>query len=129
MSEKIKLKMCNPSKVKCPHVALFEQLERPLDTKQEDEEPPIKCTKRFEQAQDNVKSIVGTEWLKQFVESTSECTQETDTNKQEQLEDDSFETFMAHAFLQNSDSDKCGSLKKNFQTQFALNDDQCPKRE
>ena len=69
MSEKIKLKMCNPSKVKCPCVALFEQLEMPLNAKQEDEEPPFKHTKRFKQAQDNVKLIVGTKWLEHFAES------------------------------------------------------------
>ena len=55
---------------------------------------------------------MGTRWLEQFVESTAECTQATDTNKQKKLKDDSFETFMACAFLQNSDSDKCG--RKNF---------------
>ena len=66
--------------------------------------------------------------MKQFAESTSECTQETDPNKHEQLKDDSFETFMACAFLQNGDSDKCGSLKKNFQTHCASNGDQCPKK-
>ena len=91
--------MCNPSKVNCLHLTLFKQLERPLDAKQEDGEPPIKCTKRFKQAQDNVKSIVGTERLEQFVESTSEHAQETDTDKQKQLKDDSFETFMACKFL------------------------------
>ena len=127
MLKKIKLKMHDPSKVKCLCITLFEQVERPLDTKQEDEEPPIEHTKRFKQAQDNIKSIVGTEWLEQFAESTSECTWETDTNKQKQLKDDSFETFMAHAFLSNGDSNECGSLKKNFQTQCVLNlnNDQC----
>ena len=35
---------------------------------------------------------------------------------------------MSQAFLQNSDSDKCGSLKKNFQTQHVLNGDQYPKK-
>ena len=68
------------------------------------------------QAQDNVKSIVATEWLEQFAESTSEHKQETDTNKKKQLMDDSFETFMTHTFLQNSDRNKCGSLKKNSDT-------------
>ena len=52
-----------------------------------------------------------TEWLEKFVESTMECTRETDTDKQRQLEDNGFETFMVCAFLQNNDSDKCGSLK------------------
>ena len=66
--------MHDPSKVKHTHITSFKQPERLLDTKQEDEEPPIKSTKRFKQAQDDVKSIVGTEWLEQFVESTTECT-------------------------------------------------------
>ena len=128
MLEKIKLKICDPSKMKCPCVALFKQLERPLDTNQEDEEPLIKHTKRFKQIQDNVKSIVETEWLEQFVESTAEHMWEMDKSKQKKLEDDSFEMFMACAFLWNGDSDKCGSLKKKFQTQCALNNDQCPKK-
>ena len=54
----MKPKMHDPSKVKCPHVTLFEQLERLLSTKQEEEEPSIEHTKRFKQGQDNVKSIV-----------------------------------------------------------------------
>ena len=45
MPEKIKLKMWDPSKVKCPCVASFEQLERPPNAKQEDEEALVKCTK------------------------------------------------------------------------------------
>ena len=46
----MKLKMCDPSKVKCPHVTLFEQPKRLLSTKQEEEEPSIEHTKRFKQA-------------------------------------------------------------------------------
>ena len=99
MSNEIKLKMCNPSKVKCPFVTLFGKLERPLSAKQDYEAALIKHAKRFKQAQDNVKLIMGTEWFEVFVESTSEHTQETDTDKQKEHNDDSFETFMAHAFL------------------------------
>ena len=47
MLEKIKLKMCNPSKVNCLHLTLFKQLERPLDAKQEDEELLIEHAKRL----------------------------------------------------------------------------------
>ena len=62
MMKAIKLKMDNPSKVKCPFVTIFEQLERPLlNTKQEEEEALIEHAKRFKQAQDNVKSTMGTE--------------------------------------------------------------------
>ena len=35
---------------------------------------------------------------------------------------------MACAFLQNCDSNECGSLKKNFQVKHALNDNQHPKK-
>ena len=38
----MKLKMHDPSKVKCPCVTLFKQLERLLSTKQEEE--PLICT-------------------------------------------------------------------------------------
>ena len=85
----MKLKMCNPSKVKCPCMTLFEQLERSLNTKQQEEEAPIECTKRFEQAQDNMKSIVRTEWLHQFVESTEQCINKTNGDVQDKLKENS----------------------------------------
>ena len=89
-----KLKMCDPSKVKCPHVTLFEQLERLLSTKQEEEEPLIKHTKRFKQAQDNIKSIMGTEWLCKFVENTEQCINETETD----IKKNSKKTAMSHSW-------------------------------
>ena len=58
MMKAIKPKMHDPSKVKCPFVTIFEQLERLLNMKQEEEEVLIEHTKRFKQAQDNAKSIV-----------------------------------------------------------------------
>ena len=61
MMKAMKLKMCDPSKVKCPFVTIFEQLDRLFNAKQEDEEASMEHTKRFEQAQDDVKSIMGTE--------------------------------------------------------------------
>ena len=38
MMKAMKLKMCDPSKVKCPFVTIFEQLERLFGTEQEDKE-------------------------------------------------------------------------------------------
>ena len=51
-----------------------------MNTKQEEEEALIECTKRFEQAQDDIKSIVGTEWSEKVAESTEECKSENDSN-------------------------------------------------
>ena len=123
-----KLKMCNPSEVKHPFVTLFKQLERLLSTKQEEDEPLMEHTKRFEQAQDNVKSIVGTEWLFKFVKNAKECINEAQDDVKNKLKESSNESFMACTFLRNCDSLKCRSLKKNFQTQCALNNDQCTKK-
>ena len=85
-------------------------------------------TKRFEQAQDNVKSIMGKDWLHNFVENTEECINASDTNEQTALKEESNERFVACAFLRNGDNNESGSLKKSFQTQHALNDNQCPKK-
>ena len=51
-----------------------------------------------------------------------------DSGAKDTLKKESDETFMACAFLRNCDNHKCGSLKKNFQTQCALNNNQCPKK-
>ena len=45
--EMIKLKMHDPSKVKCPCATPFEQLDGLINTKQEEDEAPIKHMKRF----------------------------------------------------------------------------------
>ena len=84
--------------------------------------------KRFEQVQDDVKSIMGKDWLHNFVENTEEHTNASDTNKQNALKEESNEQSVACAFLRNCDDDKHGSLKKSFQTQCALNNNQCPKK-
>ena len=44
------------------------------------------------------------------------------------MKDDGFETFIVHSFLCNGDSNEHRILKKNFQTQHALNNDQHPKK-
>ena len=97
--EAIKLKMCDPSKVKCPFVTLCEQVERPLTTKQEDDEGTVECTKRFKQQQDNVDSIMGKEWTETFTESTSECTNENDATKKKDLKDKDGNSFQHFIFL------------------------------
>ena len=128
MMKAIKLKMCDPSKVKCPCVTLFKQLERLLSTEQEEEEPSIKCMKRFEQAQDNIKSIMGTEWLHKFIKNVEECINEVQDDAKKKLKESSNKSFMTCAFLRNCDNLKHGRLKKNFQTQCALNNEQHLKK-
>ena len=78
MKQMIKLKMHDPSKVKHPHATLFEQLEHLLGAKQEDEEVLLEHTKCFKQAQDNVKSPLEMIQLHKFMDTTVECSGESD---------------------------------------------------
>ena len=125
--EMIKLKMCDPSKAKYPFVTLFKQIEQLVTTKQDDDEGTIECTQRFKQQQDNVDSTMGKNWLDTFIESTKEHIDAADSTEEQKLKDAGCESFMACVCLRNSNSNKHGSLKKNFQTQCALNNDQYPK--
>ena len=77
----------------------FEQLERLLNTKQEEEEALMECARRFEQAQDNVKSIVGTEWLHKFVKIAEQCVNKGNSGVQKTLKENSHKSFVACAFL------------------------------
>ena len=72
----------DPFKIMMPmkQKMLFEQLERLLSTKQQEEEPLIEHAKRLEQAQNDVKSIVGTAWLHKFVKNAEECINEAQDN-------------------------------------------------
>ena len=85
----------------------------------------MKC---FKQARDNFKELVGESFLHDFVATTAEYKNETDTGKQTEFEKNSTETWMSYLVLKNSDSNKYGSLKRNFRTQYALNNDQYPRK-
>ena len=102
--------MCDPSTVKCPCVTSFEQLERLLNAKQEEDKPLTEHTQKFKQEQDNVKSIMGTKWLDKFAENTEECTSNTKDDIKETLKKTSCESFVAHTFLRNCDNPKCGGF-------------------
>ena len=90
----------------------FEQLERLLSMKKGEDEPPIECTKKFKQAKDDVESIMGTEWLDKITENMEEHINKIDNDAMQELKKHSNKLFVAHMFLQNSDSLMCKSLKK-----------------
>ena len=85
--EAMKLKMCDPSKVKCPFVTLCEQMERSMTTKQDNDKGTVDCTKRFKQQQDNAESIMGKKWLDTFIESTSDCANKMSATKKQDSKD------------------------------------------
>ena len=62
--EEIKMRMYDLSSMRYPFVSLMDQLSHCMGTRQEDEETLANYTKHFKQARDNLKSTVGTEFLK-----------------------------------------------------------------
>ena len=70
--DEIKKKMYDTGRDKYPFVLLTDQLERILNTRQDDGESLADYTKRFKQSRDNVKGSLGAGFLKNFVKTTKE---------------------------------------------------------
>ena len=71
--EATKEKMHDPARVKCKCVLLTEMFARTtVETRQENDENSIDCTKRFKQTRDILKQTVGEETLELFAEQTQE---------------------------------------------------------
>ena len=111
-------------------MGLTEQIERILNTKQDDGENLVDYTKRFKQVRDNAKGSLGEKFLESFIKNTKEYKdKETlgDNKECEQMVKTSTGAWMAFLLLRNTDSQKYGSLKRGFQTQHSLGNNQYPK--
>ena len=128
--DEIKKKMYDTGRDKYLFVLLTDQLERILNTRQDDGESLADYTKRFKQSRDNVKGSLGAGFLKNFVKTTKEYRELEEEGKsleQSKMIGEGTGNWMAYLLLRNSDTRKYGSLKKGFQTQYSLNNDQYPK--
>ena len=70
--DEIKKKMYKPGRSKYAFVGLTEQIDRILNTKQDDGENLVDYTKRFKQVRDNVKGSLGERFLESFIKNTKE---------------------------------------------------------
>ena len=95
--------------------------------KQEHGESLVDYTKRYKQSVDNLKAIFGKEFLNNYIEKTDEYKKTADPDEQASLKKEAFPKWTAYIYLNNSDNNKYGSLKKNLQSQYALQNNQYPK--
>ena len=122
--------MYEPGRSKYAFVGLTEQIERILNTKQDDGENLVDYTKRFKQVRDNAKGSLGEKFLESFIKNTKEYKDKEslgDNKECEQMVKTSTGAWMAFLLLRNAGSRKYGSLKRGFQTQHSLGNDQYPK--
>ena len=122
--------MYEPGRSKYAFVGLTEQIDRILNTKQDDGENLVDYTKRFKQVRDNAKGSLGEKFLESFIKNTKEYKdKETlgDSKECKQMVKTSTGAWMAFLLLRNADSWKYRSLKRGFQTQHSLGNNQYPK--
>ena len=128
--DEIKKKMYGAGRSKYAFVGLTEQIDRILNTKQDDGENLVDYTKRFKQVRDNAKGSLGKKFLESFIKNTKEYkdNEELGNSKEcKQMIKTSIRAWMAFLLLRNADNRKYGSLKRGFQTQHSLGNDQYPK--
>ena len=121
----VKTRMHGQVRAECEFTQPTDTLIQFLTLKQDHSESLSDCGKRFSQSRDNLKGILGDEFMNSCVETTDRH-KKGDSDKQEKQVKNSFETWCAHMHSKNSNGNECSTLKKNLQTQCTLGDDQHP---
>ena len=121
----IKIVMHDPIRVKYPYASLTEALMRTLNIMQLEHESLIDYMKRFKQSRDMLKSHIGGDILKKFVENLPEYRHSTMADQRE-MKTKAFRRWMAYMMIRNSDQAKYGSLLNRMASQFSMNNNQYP---
>ena len=118
--------MHDPARAKYPFASMTEVLMRAMQcTKQKEDENLIDYVTRFKSAKNVLKSHVRSEAPHKFVEHTKECQNEKNLIKKQEMKNESFDKWMAHLLIRNSDQKKYGLPLEGLSTQCSMNDNQC----
>jgi hypothetical protein len=128
LMETIKMKMYGQVRAKYEFVQHTDIILQFLSLKEDHGESLIEYSKRFKQSLDNLKAIFGKEFLSGYIEKTDDYKKSTTTTDEKtELKEQAFLRWMSYVYLKNSDPKKYGSLNRNLQSQYALQNDQYPK--
>ena len=105
---------------KYKYAQVMDTLVQFLNTKQEHGENLTYYAKRFKQSRDNVKSILGEDFLSNFIETTDKYAKTMDTARMTRMKKDAFKKWTAYMMLRNSNNNKYGLLKATLNSQYAL---------
>jgi hypothetical protein len=70
---------------------------------------------------------MGKDFLKDFVRNTKQCANETDSDKQDEMQKGLYAQWTLYMLMKNSDQGKYGSLMTSLTTQFSMGTNQYPK--
>ena len=96
----IKLRMCGQVRAKYECVQPTDTLVQFLTLKQDHGESLADFSKRFKQAQDNLRGILGNEIMHNYVQNTDKFKNESDTTIQQKMIDNSFNIWCAHVYIE-----------------------------
>ena len=70
--------------------------------------------KRFNQNKDNLEGVFGKNIMEGYVVKTNTYKSKSDTDRKQTIKDIVFNQWYSYVYLKNSDTNKYGSVKKNF---------------
>jgi hypothetical protein len=76
--------------------------------------------KRFKGNQDSMAQNMGKDFLKDFVKNTKQFADETDRDKQDEMQKGLYAQWTAYVLMKNSNQGKYGSLMTSLTTQFSM---------
>ena len=117
--------MHRPARAKHPFALMTEVLMRAMQcAKQKEDENLIDHVTRFKSAKNVLKSHVRSEVPHKFIKHTKECWNEKNLIKKQEMNNESFDKWMACLLMRNSDQKKHGLLLAGLSTQHSMNDNQ-----
>ena len=106
MLEVIEMKMYSQVRAKYEYTQVTDTLVQLINTKLENGETLTNYTKRIKQSRDNVKSILGEEFLNDFIKTTDKYARMSNSKEMMELKKGAFKKWTAYMMLRNGDNNK-----------------------
>ena len=110
-----------------PMMTLVSRIVRLITTKQNPDEDLLDYVKRLKEHRDNLKALMGDEFLTDYVKNTEEYKKAPNQTKKTKLEEGAFDQFISCLAIYGCDKSKYGQLTKGFTDQYSMGHDQYPR--
>jgi hypothetical protein len=117
----------DPVQARYPYASVTEAMTRFMTCRQLENKPLADYVKRFKGNQDSMAQNMGKDFLKDFVKNTKPYADETNADKQDEMQKGSYAQWTAYMLMKNSDQGKYGLLMTSLTTQFSMGTNQYPK--
>jgi hypothetical protein len=124
----IEILINDPVRARYPYASFTEAMTRFMTCRQLDNEPLADYVKRFKGSQeDRMAQNMGKDFLKDFVKNTKQNADETNTDKQDEMQKGLYAQWTAYMLMKNSGQGKYGLLMTSLATHFSMGTNQYPE--